>query len=165
MSDLRRQWQAELTSVWDVARDGLSVYAVKNTDEFERAMVFRLAHELANRLEGGAPPTWLPTGAWRVDVELNRRSKDLRAAPKLGAGESPDVVVHERGSSGVNLLAIECKPSETVEDSAKDQSKLKALTEPTGALRYQLGLRLRLDVTHGLVETDFEWFANGASMA
>ncbi|MEU6827358.1 hypothetical protein ABZ894_01780 [Nocardia beijingensis] len=72
----------------------------------EEALVFRIAHRLANWIE-------LPGSLLHVDVEYNRRYVAGQQRPKYEVtGDShvtPDLIVHTRGGDTQNLLVVEAK--------------------------------------------------------
>lgn len=79
----------------------------------EEALVFRIAHRLANWIER-------PDSPLHVDVEYNLRYLDGQLRPKYGVtGDShvtPDLIVHTRGSDTQNLLVAEAKKVQPTDD-------------------------------------------------
>ena len=88
-----------------------------------------VAHRLAVYLEQEFP-------AWSTDCEYNRQGNvgDRKQAvlnPNEAAKDvDPDIIIHQRGPDGPNLLAIEVKPADCKEKDAKhDIRKLQAYLE------------------------------------
>jgi len=102
---------------------------------FERALCFRFGLALESIL-ADARPNWLER--WSdvvVDAELARAGSQV----KLDPGESPDLVVHVRGTDDWNLVAIEAKHRSG--PSGKDLSKLRRLLS-SRQYRYAFAIRL-----------------------
>lgn len=92
-----------------------------------------------------------------VDLEYNKNIYAEKFLSKdKGNGERPDIVVHERGNHGNNLLIIEIKKSGTSIDDSDDQ-KLKGATNPLKDFQYKLGLFLILEQDKIL----YGWYSEG----
>lgn len=101
---------------------------------------------------------------WDVDCEFNRAGhgpKRLQLNPEQilsdderGTTVYPDVIIHERGETGRNLLAIEIKKTGGGTE-ANDLRKLRALRVELG---YELGLFVRFAVgAAGTGVEDVQW--------
>ncbi|WP_149359321.1 hypothetical protein [Lolliginicoccus suaedae] len=79
----------------------------------EEAVVFRIAHRLADWIER-------PGSLRHVDVEYDRRYLDGQQRPKYEVtGDShvtPDLIVHTRGVDTQNLLVVEAKKVQPIGD-------------------------------------------------
>lgn len=80
--------------------------------------------------------------SWSVDCEYNRYGDDIKKIVKdveLLVGEEartadlegktvyPDIIVHERGKDGKNLVVIEAKKDASSRDAQLDQEKLRKI--------------------------------------
>lgn len=99
----------------------------------ERAIAFRLAHYLQLSLLG-----------WDVDAEYNRMGDGPKKIAWKGEPDLvlPDVIVHRRGPSGPNKLAIEIKKDTNPEPKGSDLIKLRAYRNDDN-LRYEFALFIR----------------------
>ena len=87
----------------------------KPTKGRERSIVFRIAHELANRIEDKLN--------LHVDIEPTRCNGITKRAEAIIV---PDLVVHKRGGKG--HLAVEFKCTHNISDKEHDCAKLSLLT-------------------------------------
>ena len=118
-----------------------------------------VAHRLAVYLEDRFP-------RWHVDCEYNRQgtanSYGAREKKSVSPGRGlpgppgnpssvdidPDIIVHQRGPDGPNLLVIEVKPVGV--DLKKDLAKLrKCLTEPHLRYRFAVSVTYRMGTEAG----------------
>ena len=127
------------------AKDGLGCKLQRHTGE--RAIMFRFAHYLQNRL---------PSPEHVVDCEYNRNLYDVKTLGQKAI--VPDVVVHKRGCHERNLLAIEIKPWWNPKQDY-DERKLKGLTRHKYGYEYRRGLWLCLGKTKA--ETRLVWYRQG----
>lgn len=83
----------------------------------------------------------------------NNNWDDTKLSPII-----PDIIIHERGPHGKNILVIEVKKSSSSSSETLDRKKLIAFT--TEPLNYELGLFLKIDLDN---EDDImDWYFNGA---
>jgi hypothetical protein len=115
-----------------------------------------IAARLARYLEGYFPHH-------QVDVEYNRHGLESKMVnlPQncRGGGEKlifPDVIVHQRGHDGENLLVIQLKKETNREPRACDRAIIEAMKD---AFHYRRGLLLELPSGAGAVvrEPRLEW--------
>lgn len=138
--------RAELSAIID---EGLGRLVINDRHLFlqdlsERCLASRLAHYVQQQLE-----------TWSVDVEYNRH--DLERNPKrLGLhpdcanrrtmrGEAyvlPDLIIHQRGPRGPNLLAMELKKTTNQTSRACDVARIHAYRSQYG---YQHGVLVELE--------------------
>ncbi len=116
-----------------------------------------IAHKLAIYLQEEFPEL-------DVDSEYNRRgniTKTIRVPKDNKNWKSletksvfPDIIIHERGPKGRNILVIEIKKSTNPDLGDADKAKLQAFgKEP---YNYKFGLFLRIGIEED--EDDLEWF-------
>jgi hypothetical protein len=127
----------------------VNIYASNGDDHLERALVFRFALHL-DRLVLAARDSWAAEyQRVIVDVELSRISGGMPKLSRLprarGPNRSTDVVVHARGPTGKNLLALEIKPNSEAERRARDVAKLKELLGPSRAFAYAARIVVSVD--------------------
>jgi hypothetical protein len=87
----------------------------------ERSLCHKLA-EILQRL----------FGSFKVDCEYNRDGEKPKSMPPIKYGPDrgvlPDIIVHERGADGSNLLVIEAKCTDHTEvERLEDEEKLRAI--------------------------------------
>jgi hypothetical protein len=138
-----------------------AIELLRERDEFLIHFATReetLSHRLAVYLE------WVFPG-YHVDCEYDKRIDDGEVYDKTrvhGGKESgfrPDIIVHRRGNSQNNLLAIELKKKPNQDRRAEDRSTLEQVTLHNGEYRYQLGLFL--DVDNETRQIERTWFEDG----
>ena len=66
----------------------------------------------------------------------------------------PDIIVHERGPEGRNILVIEIKKSTNLDSGDADRAKLQAFRKEP--YNYKFGLFLRIEIEKD--DDVFEWF-------
>jgi len=77
---------------------------------------------------------------------------DIKTSPVI-----PDIIIHERGPYGKNILVIEVKKSSSLISEIFDRNKLIAFTiEP---FNYELGLFLKIDLDNE--DDKMDWYSNG----
>lgn len=118
----------------------------------ERAIMFRLAHHLANVVGDG---DLCADRNVRVDCEYNRHGGDIKIlAPKqewLGDGQPiskrffPDIVLHQRRSDEHSILVCEIKRIRDSRGCEGDISRLRELTVSDGIFHYDIGVFLEID--------------------
>ena len=117
--------QNQLTTDWDEVESCLNraVERLESLDGYlleNRHHEQSISHRLAVYLEQEFPD-------WYVDCEYNRAGggSDPKRGPD-GQPNIPDIIVHQRGQYGPNLLAIEIKPSSKPESEQNtDRNKLR----------------------------------------
>ncbi len=67
-----------------------------------------LSHRLAVYLEHQFP-------GWHVDCEFNKVGDDPKLASTQKESKRPDIIVHQRGEAGPNLLAVEIKKKDRID--------------------------------------------------
>ncbi|MCK9356292.1 MAG: hypothetical protein M0R22_03960 [Dehalococcoidia bacterium] len=82
-----------------------------------------VSHRIAVYLEQSFP-------LWHVDCEFNRDGQDVKRTSEASMGFRPDIIVHRRGRSGPNLLAVEIKKSSEINDG--DRKKLEGILSEYG---------------------------------
>jgi hypothetical protein len=91
--------------------------------------------------------------AFHVDCEYNRIKDKIKRLPQPEPTETndiagntifPDIIIHERGVPGNNLLVLEVK-KEGNKKTDRDFEKLSKLTTPHGDYAYIYGLHLTFD--------------------
>lgn len=104
---------------------------------------------------------------WDVDCEYNRdgeKTKKVEVKTSDGAGDKktsavlPDIIVHERGREGRNLLVIEAKKnisSNKKTERETDKQKICAYIED---YNYQTGLFIIFNVENRPLSADLEWY-------
>ena len=105
----------------------------KTTEGRERSMVFRIAHHLANQIEG--------EGLF-VDIEPTRCEDDVKRmlaikTNEIGAKIVPDLIIHKRKS--ISYLVAEFKCYYDSDDWQKDFDKLVDLTKKGNIPHYEFG--------------------------
>jgi len=86
----------------------------------------------------------------------NNNWDDTKLSPVI-----PDIIIHERGPLGINILVIEVKKSSSSISETLDIKKLIAFT--TEPLNYEFGLFLKIDLDN---EDDImDWYFNGAKIS
>lgn len=101
--------------------------------------------------------------AFSVDCEYNRRGADSKKRDSAGGLIKPDIVVHQRGVAGPNLLVIEAKKSIHWTAAWSDLSaKVSALTSPDGPFGYTLGMCWKLEASSTRASHRAFWFSKGA---
>jgi len=114
-----------------------------NTDELT------ITHRLAMYLQKEFPN-------WHVDTEYNRDKDQVKKLDEEVV--RPDINVHIRNTAN-NLLVIEVKKSDNLEQVERDRTRLKKFTSPSGKYRYQLGLLVVFYVANDHQKTpSFEYF-------
>lgn len=135
-----------------VRRASNSVVALDAALLVNGASEWAVAHRLAVYLEPLFP-------GWNIDCEYNRQGTNF-AVKQLSSGPAvrPDITIHHRNRTEMrhNLLAIELKKGDTVNDEGKVREYTAA---PTGARNFQYQFGLTVDITQDFALT---WFANGA---
>ncbi|KKM98078.1 hypothetical protein LCGC14_1161530 [marine sediment metagenome] len=125
-----------------------------------------ITHKLAEYLQQQIPE-------FNVDCEYNRfKQRDIKdivkrlELPKDNNNWDdtklspviPDIIIHERGPHGKNILVIEVKKSSSSSSETLDRNKLIAFT--TDPLNYELGLFLKIGLDN---EDDImDWYFHGA---
>ncbi len=102
------------------------------TDAHEQA----ITHRLAVYLEGFYPE-------YHVDCEYNRYGIDPKRVDQ--SLRKPDIVIHERGQSGSNLMVLEIKPWKT------NQREIDADCEKLKRIKQEFSYSFALSLTLGLV--------------
>jgi hypothetical protein len=117
----------------------------------EQTLTFRLAIYLQQEFP-----------AYSVDCEYNRRGADSKKRSSAGGLIKPDVVVHQRGVAGPNLLAIEAKKSihwQAEWDGLSE--KVSDLTNPAGLFGYTLGMCWKLEPSRTRADHRAFWYSHG----
>lgn len=101
---------------------------------------------------------------YNVDSEYNRLGKTTKIlrVPKDNKNWDdlkrqsvfPDIIVHERGPEGKNILVIEVKKSTNPDPGDADKAKLQAFRKEP--YNYEFGLFLKVGI--GQDKDEFEWF-------
>ena len=112
-----------------------------------------LSHRLAVYLENLFPKKYNVDCEYnkKMDIENNIVNKSVRKSPQLPASETrdirPDITIHKRGKNNrkSNLLVIQIKKKENLQDRNEDIESLKELTDQDGEYQYQYGLFLYVD--------------------
>jgi len=131
-----------------VARFSSEDSVLLELDASERAMVFRLAHYIAQS------PTIMPP--LTVDCEYNRHLADKKKLDHLIAFDMsalvlPDILIHQRNSDDYNLVVIEVKKEGV--DFTHDRHKLVAFRKQLGytyAAQLILGKSIDGKVKHSI---------------
>lgn len=118
----------------------------------ERSVVFRIAHNLANRIEGKENIY--------VDIEANRCNGDVKRNTE-GNTIFPDLIVHKREGTGYLVAEFKCGNR----NASKDFAKLELFTMDKRMYRnlnkfcptYKLGIFVRLKDN----EVEYTLFENG----
>lgn len=137
---------------------------------FQREDNYLLAHDLNERCIAGRIASHLQRAfpEWLVDMEYNRDGADPK---RLGLAEEcanstddngralvvPDIIVHQRGAEGPNLLGIEVKKAGDRRGVQCDRARIQALQS---LLRYRYGALIECETRRGhayAVEVR-EWF-------
>ncbi len=130
-------------------------YHLIEADIREEALVFRIAHRLANWIERPDSPV-------HVDVEYNRRYVDERLRPKYGVtGDShvtPDLIIHTRGADTQNLLVVEAKRARPTR--AMLRRSVEQLMDFQAELHYESAVLLVLART-----PEWQWIGKGETLA
>ena len=131
----------------------------------ERAITYKLAKYLEDKIP-----------EFDVDCEYNRFEQrdlddivkrlglprddynwdDIKVSPVI-----PDIIIHERGPHGKNILVIEVKKSSSTISETLDRNKLIAFT--TDPLNYEFGLFLKIDLDNDNDKMD--WYSNGVKIS
>lgn len=106
----------------------------KTTEGRERSMVFRIAHHLANQIEG--------EGIF-VDIEPTRCEDDVKRMSAIKTNETgnkivPDLIIHKRKSTG--YLVVEFKCYYDIYGRQNDFNKLVYLTKKGNRPHYKFGI-------------------------
>jgi hypothetical protein len=115
-------------------------------DSSERSMTHKFAEYLQKEFQN-----------FNVDCEYNRRGAIPKTMPRdlfpnIQANDNdaktifPDILIHERGRQGNNLLVIEVKKSNSQNSEDNDITKLKEFTKSEGNYQYSLGLFIIFDI-------------------
>lgn len=75
-----------------------------------------LSHRLAVYIEHGFPE-------WHTDCEFNKYGTEPKLAECAQESKRPDIIVHLRGETGPNLLAIELKKKSSIDDDDRKKAK------------------------------------------
>ena len=73
---------------------------------------------------------------------------------------NPDIIIHERGPQGRNILVIEVKKSSNQESETLDRNKLIIFTQEP--LNYDFGLFLKIDIENN--NDIIDWYYNGTQI-
>ncbi|MBI3768228.1 MAG: hypothetical protein HY271_06990 [Deltaproteobacteria bacterium] len=140
-------------------------------DAFEREDSYLLAHDLNERCIAGriAFHLQLAFPEWSVDVEYNRdgaEPKRLELSDDCAnvtdddgrALVVPDIIVHQRGRDGPNLMGIEIKKAGDRRGVDCDRARIHALQS---VLRYRYGALVECETRPGRAHTVEvrEWFS------
>lgn len=99
-------------------------------------------------------------GSFNVDCEYDKYGEQGRYKDTIHGRIRPDIIVHSRGNSDHNLLAIEVKKK--LSPSRRDELKLRALTSDRyEAYEYTLGVFVGFV---GSRQTTYKWYAGGVSV-
>ena len=94
-----------------------------STEGRERSMVFRIAHRLANKIEGKYEDTF-------VDLEPTKCNGICKTCRHEHDGKEhriyPDLIIHQRNITGYMVVEFKCSEQEW----EHDENKLKCLTTP-----------------------------------
>lgn len=127
-----------------------------------------IAHKLAEYLQQHIPE-------FNVDCEYNRFEKaeinDIIKRieiPRNGENwdhlkirnVNPDIIIHERGPQGRNILVVEVKKSSNQESETLDRNKLIVFTQEP--LNYDFGLFLKIDIENN--NDIIDWYYNGTQI-
>lgn len=133
----------------------------------ERCLTARLAHHLQNLIDDSDQGQ-----AWSVDVEFSRQGAgdDPKLLAELEgcankftpAGQArviPDLIVHQRGPEGPNLLVVEIKITTNEEDRACDRRRVEAFC---AFFQYQFGAVIDLETRrHRPRSAMLSWYRDG----
>lgn len=127
-----------------------------------------IAHKLAEYLQQHIPE-------FNVDCEYNRFEQaeinDIIKRieiPRNGENwddlkirnVNPDIIIHERGPQGRNILVVEVKKSSNQESETLDRNKLIVFTQEP--LNYDFGLFLKIDIENN--NDIIDWYYNGTQI-
>ena len=94
-----------------------------STEGRERSMVFRIAHRLANKIEGKYEDTF-------VDLEPTKCNGRCKTCRHEHDGKEhriyPDLIIHQRNITGYMVVEFKCSEQKW----EHDENKLKCLTTP-----------------------------------
>ncbi len=123
-----------------------------STEGRERSMVFRIAHRLANKIEGKYEDTFVDLEPTRCegDVKRNENGKPIR----------PDLVIHKRVDTGYLAVEFKCYKRET--EWSKDFKKLEYLTSKYSNPHYELGAFVYL--TNNINDIQIKIYENGTDV-
>ena len=108
-------------------------------DSSERSIVFQFGRYFIKNLEN-----YIEFRDYSVDYEYNREGYDIKQCKKVINKDEkqrifPDIILHERGTNGNNIIAIEFKKSSN-KVREKDYHKLCELTDSNYKFKYNVGL-------------------------
>lgn len=98
-----------------------------------------------------------------IDMEYNRHLYDqklMKYSNGVEKGMIPDLIVHERRCDDNNLLVVEFKGWWNT-SKTQDRKKLRYLTDPDEAYRYQCGLLITFEKTDTETMNNIEVFQQG----
>jgi hypothetical protein len=130
----------------------------KKKADNEKACVFRIAHYLQNWIN---KKTYLTAQGFVVDCEYNLKG-ELRGSKTRSDGKNttPDLIIHQRGQNGRNVLLVEFKgywhiPCEqnTHRGAWKDYEEIQDVVP---YLHYDLGIFVKLNAEN----TNMAFFCN-----
>jgi len=111
-----------------------------------------ITHKFAEYLQQEFPD-------WHVDVEYNRDKDQVKTLDEKKV--RPDIIVHIRNTDS-NLLVIEVKKSNNLENVDLDRKRLEKFTSLQGKYRYQLGLFVMFYVGNEYQKAPvFEYYEKG----
>jgi hypothetical protein len=91
---------------------------------------------------------------WRVDCEFNKCGNDPKLASRSVESKRPDIIVHQRGERGPNLLAVEIKKQLGIDSN--DREKVRRYIDE---LKYKWAVCISLQVNKAICE----WQGDGVS--
>lgn len=152
----------------------LDCFLLKN-NVHEQALTHRIAHYLENKLK-----SFLKKNKLSIDCEYNRHINDpktffseiinpiLNKISNTSLNEDdlhniyelfrPDIILHQRGDDAKNILIIECKKAQTINnnDVKFDFKKLKAFTCENGNFKYKIGVSIVFNNKHPILTYFFK---------
>lgn len=130
----------------------------------ERSVVFRIAHELANKIENNKEFQDI-----YVDVEPRKYNRYSKLNPKTDRAMTPDIIIHKRKGKGYIVVEVKCEDRPTITDCMK--LSVMTMSEEKRAFydfilhypAYEVGIMIRLrnaSRTRPLVEYNYFYDGN-----
>ena len=123
----------------------------------EAAIAHRLAIYLEVFLHEHLNLSLLDQSDYDVDAEYDKNGKYGKRLVQGENGKRPDIIIHHRGDNDNNLLIIEIKKNQGIQEDANDDRKLCGATDQGYDFQFTLGLFVNFMPN----QYELTWYRNG----